>query len=74
MDYLKFTDLKNHAKEYFDKIEKGLSYIITKNGKPIAQITPFINKSAGWKRQIQKIRLRQKANSLDYILKERYGK
>ena len=39
MDYLQFTELRNSAREYFDKVEKGKSYVIVRKGKPIAKVS-----------------------------------
>jgi prevent-host-death family protein len=63
MDYLQFTELRNSAREYFDKIEKGKSYVIVRKGKPIAKVTPFKEPVQGWKRQVQKVTLRKGADS-----------
>ena len=74
MEYLKFTDLRNHSKEYFDKVEEGSSYVIIRKGKPIAKITPFDKHTTGWKREIKKSILRKNVHTLDYILQERNEK
>ena len=71
MNYLKFTDFRNHSKDYFDKVENGNTYIIIRKGKPIAKITPFIEKAEGWKRTIKKIELKKNVDTLDYIMSER---
>ena len=74
MNFVKFTDFRNHSKDYLDRIEKGSSYIIIRKGKPVAKITPFIETETGWKRENKKIKLKNKKTSLDYILKERNEK
>ena len=74
MNYLQFTDLRNHSKQYFDNIEKGNSYIIIRKGKPIAQIIPFERQETNFKRKIKKIELKHNISTLDYILKERNDK
>ena len=71
MNYLKFTDFRNKSKEYFDKVERGSSFIIIRKGKPIAQILPFNQMEHGWKRENKKIKLKSKKSTLDYILQER---
>ncbi|GAG75590.1 unnamed protein product [marine sediment metagenome] len=71
MEYLKFTDFRNHAKEYFEKIEAGESYIIIRKGNPVAKIIPFKNREKGWKRNIKKIKIKSNKTTLDYILSER---
>jgi len=68
MNYLKFTEFHNRSKEYFDQIEKGQSYIITRRGKPIARILPINDtqkvvsgkeqKVPGWKRKIKRIEIK----------------
>ena len=74
MNYLQFTDFRNHSKEYFDKVEHGSSFIIIRKGKPVAKIIPFHEKISGWKREIKKVQLKSKKSSLDYILQERNEK
>ena len=75
MEYLQFTDFRNHSKEYFDKIEHGESYIIIKKGKPVAQITPFNENVKGWKRTVTRIRMRDSVKTTtDYITEERTEK
>ena len=46
-----FTDLRNHAKDYFDAVEGGDTVRIFRNGKPIAEIVPIRSGVASWKRQ-----------------------
>jgi len=64
MNYLKFTEFHNRSKEYFDQIENGQSFIITRRGKPIARILPLNDtqkvvsgkeqKVPRWKRKFKK--------------------
>lgn len=74
MDYLQFTDFRNHSKEYFDHVEHGNSYIIIRKGKPIAKIIPFSEAKPGWKREIKKVTLKTAKSSLDYLSEERNEK
>ncbi len=74
MNYLKFTDFRNHSKEYFDKVEHGSSFIIIRKGKPIAKVVPFNDSIAGWKRENKKIKLKNNKISLDFIIQERNEK
>jgi len=46
-----FTELRNHAKHYFDAVEGGDTVRIFRNGKPIAEIVPIRSGVASWKRQ-----------------------
>lgn len=43
------TELRKHAKDYFDAIEGGDTVRIFRNGKPIAEIVPFRSGVASWK-------------------------
>jgi prevent-host-death family protein len=47
-----FTELRNHAKEYFDIVEAGESLRIVRNGKPIADIVPLPQDLPSWKRRL----------------------
>ncbi len=45
-----FTELRKHAKDYFDAVEGGDTVRIFRNGKPIAEIVPIRSGVASWKR------------------------
>ena len=75
MNYLQFTDFRNNSREYFDKVEKGNSFIIIRKGKPIATLKPFHDEvSEGWKREIKKVTLKKCKDSSEYIISERNEK
>jgi prevent-host-death family protein len=46
-----FTELRNHAKDYFDAVEGGDTVRVFRNGKPIAEIVPIHSGVPSWKRQ-----------------------
>jgi antitoxin (DNA-binding transcriptional repressor) of toxin-antitoxin stability system len=46
-----FTDLRNHAKSYFDLVEAGETVLVLRNGKPIAEIHPISTPLPSWKRR-----------------------
>jgi prevent-host-death family protein len=46
-----FTEVRNHAKEYFDLVESGESVRVLRNGKPIADIVPIAPDIPSWKRR-----------------------
>ncbi len=46
-----FTELRNHAKAYFDIVESGESVRVLRNGKPIADIVPVAPDIPSWKRR-----------------------
>lgn len=45
------TELRNHAKDYFDAVERGETVRVFRNGKPIAEIVPIPSGTPSWKRQ-----------------------
>jgi len=54
-DFMKqatFSELRNHAKQYFDIVESGESVRIVRNGKPIADIVPLPQDLPSWKRRM----------------------
>lgn len=46
-----FSELRNHAKRYFDFVEAGETVRISRNGKPIADIVPVSQDLPSWKRR-----------------------
>jgi antitoxin (DNA-binding transcriptional repressor) of toxin-antitoxin stability system len=46
-----FTEVRNHAKEFFDLVESGESVRVLRNGKPIADIVPIPADLPSWKRR-----------------------
>jgi prevent-host-death family protein len=46
-----FTELRNHAKEFFDLVEAGETVRVLRNGKPIADILPVEANTPSWKRR-----------------------
>ena len=46
-----FTELRNHAMDYFDAVEGGETVRVFRNGKPIAEIVPVRSGIPSWKRQ-----------------------
>ena len=46
-----FSELRNHAKQYFDIVEAGEAVRIVRNGKPIADIVPIAQDLPSWKRR-----------------------
>jgi len=36
-----FSELRNHAKKYFDAVERGESVEVYRNGKPVAILAPI---------------------------------
>jgi prevent-host-death family protein len=46
-----FTEIRNHAKQYFDLVESGESVRVLRNGKPIAEIIPIAADLPSWKRR-----------------------
>lgn len=46
-----FTELRNHAKHYFDLVEAGEVLRVLRNGKPIAEIHPIPARLPSWKKR-----------------------
>ena len=46
-----FTEVRNHAKQYFDIVAAGESVRVLRNGKPIADIVPILADLPSWKRR-----------------------
>ena len=45
-----FSELRNHAKKYFDAVERGESIEVYRNGKPVAILSPARpNSTERWK-------------------------
>lgn len=44
-----FTELRNHAKTYFDAVEMGETVRVYRNGKPVAEIVPLRQSPQSWK-------------------------
>ena len=51
MKQVTFTEIRNHAKQYFDLVESGESVRVLRNGKPIADIVPVTADLPSWKRR-----------------------
>ncbi len=52
-----FTELRSHAKAYFDAVESGSTVRVTRNGLPIAEIVPIRPRTPAWKRAATPIKL-----------------
>jgi antitoxin (DNA-binding transcriptional repressor) of toxin-antitoxin stability system len=46
-----FTEVCNHAKQYFDIVESGETVRVLRNGKPIADIVPVVPDLPSWKQR-----------------------
>ena len=51
MQQTTFSDLRNHAREYFDMVEAGETVRVMRNGKPIADIVPIPADLPSWKKR-----------------------
>jgi antitoxin (DNA-binding transcriptional repressor) of toxin-antitoxin stability system len=51
MKHTTFTEVRNHAKQYFDMVALGESIRVLRNGKPIADIVPVMADLPSWKRR-----------------------
>ncbi|OHC69061.1 MAG: prevent-host-death protein [Rhodocyclales bacterium GWA2_65_20] len=62
-----FTELRNHAKDYFDAVEGGDTVRIFRNGKPIAEIVPVRAGVPSWKRQAIPLTVKGLSLSLEIL-------
>ena len=53
-----FTELRNHAKDYFDAVEGGDTVRVFRNGKAIAEIVPVRSGIPSWKRSATPLTVR----------------
>lgn len=65
--HVNFTDLRSHAKFYFDAVEAGASVRVLRNGRPIAEIVPIKSAIPSWKRIITPLPLKGIALSQELI-------
>ncbi len=67
-----FTELRKHAKTYFDSVEKGASIQVLRHGKVIAEIVPphEDSDSKAWKKPGLKLKILSVSGS-KVIIKER---
>jgi len=45
-----FTELRNHAKTFFDAVEEGETVRVYRNGRPVADIVPVKTAMPAWKK------------------------
>lgn len=67
------TEVRNHAKQYFDIVESGESVRVLRNGKPIADIVPIAPDLPSWKRRKAQPLLLDGVSLSRMILEERDG-
>ena len=46
-----FSELRSHAKDYFDLVEAGERVRVLRNGRPIADIVPVVADLPSWRRR-----------------------
>ena len=66
-----FSELRNHAKHYFDIVESGEPVRIVRNGKPIADIVPLQQDLPSWKRRVAQPLILDGVSLSRIILEER---
>lgn len=71
MVLVKIDEVHEKIDTMISMVEKGETFIITKEGKPIAEILPMKNKARTWKRNLEKIRLPEGVSTRTFIEEER---
>lgn len=67
-----FTELRTHAKRFFDAVERGETVRVLRNGKPTAEIIPIRAGNASWKRGALPMTIKG-LNLSSEIIKDRLG-
>ena len=49
MEEASFTEFRNHARRYFDKVAQGETIRIYRNGRPIGDLVPVPARRPAWK-------------------------
>ncbi len=52
-------------------VEKGKTFVVTREGKPIAEVLSLRGKKQNWKRKLDKITLAEGVSAQSYIEEER---
>ena len=66
-----FTEVRKHARQYFDIVAAGESVRVSRNGKPIAAIVPVVAELPSWKRRKAQPLLLDGVSITRMILEER---
>ena len=66
-----FSELRNHAKQYFDIVQAGEAVRVVRNGRPIADIVPIPQDLPSWKRRVAQPLLVEGVSVSSMILEER---
>jgi antitoxin (DNA-binding transcriptional repressor) of toxin-antitoxin stability system len=66
-----FTEVRKHARQYFDIVAAGESVRVLRNGKPIADIVPVVAELPSWKRRKAQPLLLDGVSITRMILEER---
>ncbi len=66
-----FSELRSHAKQYFDIVEAGEAVRVVRNGKPIADIVPIPQDLPSWKRRVAQPLMVEGVSISRMILEER---
>ena len=71
MVLVKIDEVSKKIDTMISMVEKGEMFIITREGKPIAEILPLKDNAWNWKRKIEKITLPEGVSTQTYIEEER---
>ena len=71
MVLVKIDEVSEKIDTMISMVEKGEIFIITREGKPIAEILPLKAKDRNWKRKIKKVTLPEGISTQTYIEEER---
>ncbi len=63
-----FTDLRNHARRYFDAVQGGETLEVYKHGKPIAVVSPARRPAADYWKHVKPLPIRLKGVSASQLV------
>lgn len=59
MQYVTFSEFRKAAAKIFDALDDGEEFVVTRNGLPAAQVTPFKqNVPPSWRKNVVPIKIK----------------
>jgi antitoxin (DNA-binding transcriptional repressor) of toxin-antitoxin stability system len=71
MIQIQVNEFAQNIENILSKLEEGETYILTKEGKPVAEIHALKEKGQGWKRKVEKVKLLKNISAQSLIEEER---
>jgi antitoxin (DNA-binding transcriptional repressor) of toxin-antitoxin stability system len=68
---VKINEFTEKIDTMMSMVEKGKTFVVTREGKPIAEVLSLRGKKQNWKRKLDKITLAEGVSAQSYIEEER---